>query len=69
MSLTREHQGCCRTFQAGWDEMVKPAARVPRSNNWRTYPRCRGAENSLGPWPRRLTGVEVRTVARQSLPS
>ena len=31
--LSREHPDCRRTYQAGWNKMVRPAARVPRSNN------------------------------------
>ena len=31
--LSREHPECRRAHQAGWDEMVKPDAILPRSNN------------------------------------
>ena len=30
--ISHEHPECRRTHQAGWNEMVKPAARMPESN-------------------------------------
>ena len=32
---------CRRTFQAGWNQTIRLAAGVPRSNNQRTCPRRR----------------------------
>ena len=32
--LSREHQGCRRTYQAGWNEMVHLAADVARSHEF-----------------------------------
>ena len=32
--LSREHQGCRRTYQAGWDEMVQLAAQAAASRTF-----------------------------------
>ena len=36
--ISREHQGCRRTYQAGWDEMVHLAAQAARSHQFDEKP-------------------------------
>ena len=57
--LSREHQGCRRTFQAGWHEMVQLAADAARSHEFNPN----SLQVSLAEIARRSFG-DASTVAR-----